>query len=185
MVSIPTCNCCRINIAFPHSKIARGESEKAQAGYVYTDRPAQSNFVAIAFAGLPRPQSNLNIIPVFAVPMLPGICVLKFKMKFYMWEPFYTHFVLISCHYWLSWTWLKSFLFFFATILRNFTVCFLVSCGCVLAGNTKYTFPHGGGVASFVSPKYLRAFNWLRMDTTLELLPILMYVVMPLIFCLS
>ena len=84
MVSIPTCNCCRINIAFPHSKIARGESEKAQAGYVYTDRPAQSNFVAIAFAGLPRPQSNLNIIPVFAVPMLPGICVLKFKMKFYM-----------------------------------------------------------------------------------------------------
>ena len=64
----------------------------------------------------PRPQSNLNvrtgICSAFAVPTSPGICVLKFKMKFYevlhvrtlgtMITGYrcqlYTHFVLISCH---------------------------------------------------------------------------------------
>ena len=76
--------------------------------------PRPKQFVAIAFVGSPRPPNNLNvhtgICSAFAVPTSPGICVLKFKMKFLHVRTLgtmitgyrcqlYMHFVLISCHY--------------------------------------------------------------------------------------
>ena len=47
-----------------------------------------SQWLPVVLNGSPHPQSNLNvhtgICSAFAVPMSLVICVLKFKMKFYM-----------------------------------------------------------------------------------------------------
>ena len=94
-----------------------------------------SQWLPVVLNGSPCPQSNLNVNTGFAVPTLPGICVLKFKMKFLHVRTLgtmitsyhcqlYTHFVLISCCYCcLISSYAVSLYFHFRSLARSCLDC--------------------------------------------------------------